>query len=201
MAETTKFGLETPRLQLRALTIADAEGLFQYRSLPEVRCFQGWAPETVEEAFRFVVEDICHIMNQPDTWFQCGIFLRGNEVLVGDLGMHFLDGTISSGGNATVEPAGVVEIGITLAPQFQGNGFAAEAVRAALDFIFGTLQKQRVIASVDPENKKSMALMQRVGFHLEGVYKNSFLFHGRMVDDAIFSVTHQKWGSSLNPTL
>lgn len=193
MRETTKFSLKTPKLQLRALTVADAEALFQYRSLPEVTRFQGWAPATVEEVVRFVTEDVCHVMNQPDTWFQLGIFLNEDEVLVGDLGMHFWDEANSSATTDVEGQTGIVEIGITLAPQFQGKGLASEAVRVALDYIFNMLQKSQVIASVDPENQRSMALMQRAGFHLDGIYKNSVLFHGRMVDDAVFSMTAQQW--------
>jgi RimJ/RimL family protein N-acetyltransferase len=177
----SQTSLLSPRLQLKELTVVDAENLFRYRSLPEVTRFQGWAPTSVEDAVRFIENDICHEMNQPDTWFQWGILLREGQTLIGDLGIHFLP------------DESTVEIGVTIAPEFQGRGLAAEAVACVMDFIFHTLHKSKVVASVDPMNEKSMALMCRVGFQLEGIYKNAVFFRGEWVDDAVFFMTRELW--------
>jgi RimJ/RimL family protein N-acetyltransferase len=175
--------LLTARLLLKDLTVADAEALFRYRSLPEITRFQGFAPLSVEDALGFIEKDICHEVNQPDTWFQFGIFHREEQTLIGDLGIHFFAGENTA------------EIGVTIAPQFQGRGYASEAVGCVIDFIFETLHKDKVIASVDPKNHKSMALMRRVGFQLEGINKNAVLFRGEWVDDAVFEITPQQWRS------
>lgn len=42
-------------------------------------------------------------------------------------------------------------------------GYATEALIAILDLLFVGLGKHRVIASVDPRNQASMALMQLLG--------------------------------------
>lgn len=192
VTETNPLNLQTPRLLLKGLTTADAEALFAYRSLPEITRFQGWAPISVDEAVRFVEQDICHEINQPDTWFQIGIFLRENQTMIGDMGLHFLIGEQANNS---------VEIGITVAPGFQGRGFASEAVRGMLDFLFDTLQKKNVVASVDPQNESSMALMRRVGFQLEGIYKNSVLFRGEWADDAVFQMSRQQWHETPKPRM
>lgn len=202
MTKNKRFTLKTPRLQLKELTTDDAKSLFSYRSLPEVTRFQGWSPASEQEAVRFVEEEICHVMNRPDTWFQLGIFLGEEEILIGDVGIHFLAG--QGDGRSTDANDGemdVVEIGVTLSPEFQGRGFASEAVWHVLDYLFGSLHKNKVIASVDPENHKSIALLKRAGFQLVGIYQNSVLCRGAWVDDAVFTMTRKQWQNQAKPTL
>lgn len=189
MAETITYQLQTKRLLLHRLTVPDADALFQYRSLPEVTRFQGFAPTSVEDAVRFIEEDICHEMNQPDTWFQLGIFLDEEKLLIGDLGIHFLP------------EESVAEIGVTIAPGFQSKGFAKEAVRGVLNFLFDVLHKSKVVASVDPENIRSMALMAGIGFQLEGINKNTVFFRGAWTDDAVFEMTAKQWHNQSKPSL
>jgi len=192
----SQTSLLSPRLQLKELTVVDAANLFRYRSLPEVTLFQGWAPTSVEDAVRFIENDICHEMNQPDTWFQFGIFLREEHKLIGDLGIHFLTGEHQrDNGQSTKDQGGEVELGVTIAPTYQGRGFATEAVECVLDFLFDALHKIKVIASVDPNNQKSMALMAGVGFRLKGIYKDSVMFRDEWTDDAVFEMTLQQWHS------
>jgi len=192
--------LLSPRLQLKELTVADAENLFRYRSLPEVMMFQGWAPTSVEDAIHFIEEDICHEMNQPGTWFQWGIFLREEQTLIGDLGIHFLTGEHQSDKDHSAQSkGGEVEIGVTIAPDYQGRGLATEALGCVIDFLFHTLHKSKVIASVDPMNQKSIALLTGIGFQLAGITKKAILIRGDWADDAVFFMTREQWQIRLKP--
>lgn len=56
-----------------------------------------------------------------------------------------------------------VEIGWRFATRFQGRGYAAEAARLALDFGFGTLGLERIVAFTPHENEPSWRLMERLG--------------------------------------
>lgn len=198
--QNVQLPIKSKRLLLKDLTVAEAEAVFQYRSLPQVTIFQGWAPISVAEVTRFIEEDICHTLNQPDTWFQLGIFMREGQALIGDLGIHFLyDDHQSDPSHGTRGQGSVVEIGITIAPQFQGKGFATEAVGCGLDFLFDQLNISKVVASVDPKNQKSMALMENIGFHLKGIHKNAVLFREEWTDDAVFEMTPQNWRNPMKP--
>jgi RimJ/RimL family protein N-acetyltransferase len=172
MKHCQSLQLHTDRLLLKDLSIDEAEAIFAYRSMPQVLEFQGWTPTQVSDAVKFIEQDICHVLDCPDTWFQFGIFLKedGNEVktLIGDLGVHFLPA--ASAADQKPGPFDTAEIGITISPDYQGKGYASEAVRCILNFLFKELNKKRVIASVDPANIKSMALMKQVGFQLDGIF-------------------------------
>lgn len=98
----------------------------------------------------------------PGSWYQIAIAQLG-DTMIGDMGLHTLDDRC-------------MEIGITIAPAFQRNGFATEALHAILDRLFREMQKQRAIASIDPRNNASIALMQRLGFHLESEEPGDMVF-------------------------
>lgn len=140
----------TARLRLDALRREDAEALFRYRGDPAVSRYQGWKPASVTDAEHFIEAQDGVAPDTPGAWWQRAIRRRDPDELIGDLGLHFLD-------DATVE------LGISLAPAHQRRGLAREAVEVMLDFVFGGLRKQRVIALVDPRNTPCIRLLEGLG--------------------------------------
>jgi len=55
------------------------------------------------------------------------------------------------------------EIGWRLAAGVWGNGYATEGARAALDFAFGHLNRQEIVAITAVGNARSRQVMQRLG--------------------------------------
>lgn len=174
--------LATPRLLLSPLRLEDAPAVFAYRSDPEVARYQGWEPPAIDDVRRFIEELASVAPNTPGTWLQLGIRLRDAGTLVGDVGLHFPAGRDAE-----------AEIGVTVAQAYQGRGYAAEALRAALAYLFGDLGKHRVIASVDPRNTPSMRLMARLGMRQEALHRESLWFKGAWADDAIFAMLQWEW--------
>jgi RimJ/RimL family protein N-acetyltransferase len=140
----------TARLRLDALRDEDAEALFAYRGDPAVARFQGWKPTAVADARRFIETQDGLVPDTPDTWWQRAIRLRDSGELIGDLGLHFMGD-------------GAVELGISLAPARQRQGYAREALEVMLDFVFGGLRKQRAMAFVEPRNFMCMRLLEGLG--------------------------------------
>lgn len=64
--------------------------------------------------------------------------------------------------------AGETEIVIALREEHWGNGYAREAVEAALAYASGTLGTRRIVTLVDEPNERSRKLMQRCGFRQIG---------------------------------
>jgi RimJ/RimL family protein N-acetyltransferase len=168
--------IETERLVLTPLRAGDADALFAYRSLPDVRRFQTWEPSVLEDADAFIAELAATAWDTPGTWFQLGVRRRDTGELIGDLGVHFL------------EDGEQAEIGFTLAPSAQGQGFAAEALTALLRYLFRACGKHRVTASADPRNAKSMALLARMGMRREAHFVRSLWFKGEWADDVVFAI-------------
>ncbi|MFN8177800.1 MAG: GNAT family protein [bacterium] len=174
--------INTERLVLSPFLGSDAAALFDYRADPEVGRYQSWIPRSLADAQSFIDGVAATTFDTPGTWFQLAIRLRDSGVLVGDLGVHF----------PPAQPE-QVEIGFTVAPRHQGKGYGTEAVIGLLGFLFESLRKHRVYASVDPENRRSIALLKRVGMKQEAHFRKSLRFKGEWVDDVVFAVLASEW--------
>ena len=177
----------TERLALRDLEVSDTQRIFEYRSRPEVSRFQSWGTQSAD-GIQLYLRDLSKTEpGRPGSWYQIGIILRSSGELIGDCGFQVLE----------TEPR-KADVGIALAPEFQGRGYATETLRALLDYLLVALGKDRVFGSVDPRNVRSMRLLQRVGMRKEAHRVKSLWFKGEWVDDAIFAITASEWKCRLN---
>ena len=183
MTDNPEFN--SARLLLRPLNIEDAQAMFNYRSDSVTNKFQGWIPKSLEEAEDFINNKVAPTINLPDTWFQMAVIEKASKHLIGDVGIHFLD-----------EEQFQAEVGCTLGQQHHGKGFATEALRATIDFLFNELNKHRVVTSIDPENIKSIDLVERLGFRKEAHFRQSLLIDGEWVDDLVYAVLKDEWNNS-----
>jgi RimJ/RimL family protein N-acetyltransferase len=156
---------DTARLRLRHLRVADLAGFQAYRSDVELARWQGWQPMDDGAAQAFLQAVAADAFCPRGRWSQIGIALPqpgGGDVLVGDIGLrlHESDGAQAELG-ATAPWA--VELGITLARAWHGQGLAAEALRAVVGAVFAHTAAARVLAVSDTRNTASMALLPRAG--------------------------------------
>jgi RimJ/RimL family protein N-acetyltransferase len=162
--------LYSPRLVLRPLSEDDLPAVVAWRNDPEVSRYQGWAlPYSIEMARSLLGEGLAL---GDEGWVQRAISLPTGELL-GDVGMR------TEGEQA--------EVGITLRPGAQRQGYAAEALRILLDHAFGPLGVHRVFASIDPRNTPVARLLERSGFHLEAHRERSYLHRGEWVDEDVYA--------------
>jgi RimJ/RimL family protein N-acetyltransferase len=164
--------VRTERLTLRRFTPNDAEAFAAYRSDPDVARFQSWnAPVPFTEAQK-KVEEFAHGDPEAPGWFQYAVDLDG--VLIGDLGLNLHENLMQA------------ELGFTLAPAYQGQGYATEAVRGLLNHLFVERELHRVSAECDARNTASARLLERAGFTQEGLRLSNTWFKGEWTDDLLF---------------
>ena len=60
------------------------------------------------------------------------------------------------------------EVGWGIAKELRGNGYAVEAARAAIDWVFSTFEIDHVIHCIHPENPASQAVARKLGARIEG---------------------------------
>ena len=146
--------LQTERLVLRRSRPEDHETISAYRSDPDVSRYQGW--ERIDpEGIRAQIEEMAgRAPGQPGGWVQLSVEERESGRLVGDVGLSPAD-----------EP-GVIEVGYTIAPEFQGRGYGTEAVAALIAYAFNTLDADLVRAYASAENLPSIRLAEKVGMRL-----------------------------------
>ncbi|MCF8332252.1 MAG: GNAT family N-acetyltransferase, partial [Bacteroidales bacterium] len=127
------MNLKTKRLVLRPVSAHDKAALFAYRRDKTTNCYQGcWIPENEEEAAAFIAK-FAKEMNVPGSWFQFVIAEKGQQRIIGDLGIRFPDNDVHQ-----------VEVGCTLSKEYHNRGYASEALSRVIDYVFGELQKHRI---------------------------------------------------------
>ena len=171
--------LNTQRLALRPIEANDKYSILKYRSDAETNKYQGWIPKTLDDVDTFFGK-LSAEFNVPDTWFQLAVVEKNYNELIGDIGIHFIDNQ-------------QVEIGYTIAKQHQGLGFATEAAKAVINYLFCELKKHRITASIDPENTASVALLEKLGFRKEAHFRESLFLNDKWVDDVIYALLAREW--------
>ncbi|GAA4362547.1 GNAT family protein [Hymenobacter saemangeumensis] len=177
------FHYPAGRVLLRSLTPADVPAFAAYRALPEVARYQGFDAYTLQEAAAFVAENARKsIPPAPGSWVQLAIARASDNELLGDCALH-LNGQDPRQG----------EVGITLAPQWQGQGLAREALRGLLRYCLETLQLHRVLALTDTRNHASVRLLESVGMRREGHFQQNGWFKGEWCDEYQYALLGREW--------
>jgi RimJ/RimL family protein N-acetyltransferase len=147
--------LVTERLLLRRSTPEDARTISAYRSDPDVHRYQGW-DRLDPDGIRAQIEEMAsRAPGEPGGWVQFSVEERDGGRLVGDVGLSLAEGE-----------DGVVQIGYTIAPAFQGHGYATEAVGALVAYVLEALGADVVRAYANSENVPSIRVAEKVGMHL-----------------------------------
>jgi len=173
--------LETDRLVLREMTLADAEFYFRHFNDEKVVLGSGFpGPETLEAAEK-ELELYCIRPFKVAKGIRWGIMWKGSSGLIGSCGFY--------GWSKTSRRA---EVGYDLDPAHWGKGLMREALRAALRYGFEVMALNRIQAIIDCENVRSIRLVQRLGFQQEGVLRQNSVFRGEFRDEACFSLLREE---------
>jgi aminoglycoside 6'-N-acetyltransferase len=154
-ADTGFEPILTERLRLRRSLPEDAEAISAYRSDPDVHRWQGWEhtdPESISDEIREMAD---RSPGDPGGWVQLSVEDRETGRLVGDVGLSPAEG----------EP-GVIKVGYTIDPAFQGRGYATEAVAALVGYAFERLGADVVRAYASADNVPSIRVAENVGMRL-----------------------------------
>lgn len=139
--------LETERLVLRPVTIADAEEMYAYASDEENVRWTFAANQSLEETKNIIVS--IYLAYPLGRW---GIELKETGQFIGTIDMHHLK-----------EDVGRAEFGYTLDKHFWNQGYMTEAARVFAILFFEKLDMNCLIARHDKENPSSGWAMQKIG--------------------------------------
>ncbi|HLF47240.1 MAG TPA: GNAT family protein [Chitinophagaceae bacterium] len=168
--------LETDRLLLRRMNMADAPEMFFLRSDESVLKYIGKEPaKTIHEAEAFIEKIDAGIVSGISIMW--AITLKENpEKMIGTICYwnmqpeHFRS-----------------EIGFLLHPDHWRKGIMKEAISKILDYGFSTIKLHSIEARVHVDNKASASVLEFCGFKKEGLLKEDFYFNGEFLDTLIFS--------------
>ena len=152
--------LKTKRLLIRNLCRTDADLLFNYRNDRRCNLYQRY--ENTSKAYlQKFVRDYCHctFLSREEEQHYAIVCIESSE-LIGDISVFFS------------ENDHCFTLGITIAPQFQMQGYAYELLYEVIVQIQNRYPAVDIVALIEKENTKSIKLFKKLGF-MEECYADS----------------------------
>lgn len=144
--------LLTERLLLRSLTIDDKNEIFAIRSDENmIKYLDRPSQKCIDEASQFI-EKITHGVAQ-NRWIYWAVCLKDKKELIGTICIWNIS-----------EEESKAEVGFELLPAYQGKGLMREALTVVIDYGFYCISLNSLEGEVDPQNIKSIRLMEQSGF-------------------------------------
>lgn len=153
--------LETERINLRILTLDNAEEVFLHFSDINITRFLDIGPcKNIKEA----EEIIQYHMKDSGCWW--GMYEKNGEKFIGTIGFHYLrrNGDL------------IAEVGFDLCKDYWGNGLMSEAMNEVILFGFSQMGLDIIDATVDPKNVRSIKLIRKLGFTEDLEHKDNLLY-------------------------
>ena len=168
-------------IEIRLLEPDDAEALFALidANRERLRPWMAWVDPTLGPAdTRAFIEGV------RATGSEDGLGIYVDRTCVGGIGLR------------ADEVNGDSEIGYWIGAAHEGKGLVTRACRALIDRAFGDLGLHRVTIRAAPDNARSRAIPERLGFREEGVLREagwSALGHHDLV---VYGLLDREWSPS-----
>lgn len=155
---------ETPRLMLRLLQYEDVDAIFAVIGDPVAMQYYPRAFER-KDAEEWVGRNINRYTEQGHGLY--AVVLKATGAVIGDCGLV----------TQQIEGESLLEVGYHLRRDQWGNGYATEAARGCMEYAFRTLNAEKVISLIRPENLPSQRVAERNGMKIERRIMFSGLLH------------------------
>lgn len=180
--EDVSLGIYGRGLWLRAPQASDFEAWATLRSASRQH-LQPWEPKWAEDELsrssfrrrlRIYARDI-----SEDHGYPFFVFRARDLALLGGL-------TLSNVRRGVAQTASV---GYWTGVGHTGRGYMTEALRSVVPFAFEHLRLHRLEAACLPHNQASMRVLEKAGFHREGIAHKFLKIDGRWQDHVLYGLT------------
>lgn len=173
--------IETTRLILRRLKLADAEMMFcNWTSDDEVTRYLRWdSHKTIDETKNMIQQWV--EAYQDDSTYYWGIYLKYGE-MIGSIGI-----TITS----EYDLKGA--LGYKLGNRWWNQGYSSEAAKAVIDYMFRNTDIERIDAFSSIENLASAKVMEKAGMRYEGLLQHYYKTRDGFHDCTLYRIIRNEW--------
>lgn len=176
--------IETNRLFLREVTLADQNDLFELDADPDVHLYIENKPVTDPEQIRTVIK-MLQKQYRGYGIARWAVVDKKTEECLGWAGLKYFTETMNNHSH-------FYELGYRFKKKHWGKGYATESSAAVLDYGFAALDIESVYAITHPENRNSKKVLAKLRFE----YLETFDYDGEQTD--WFELKKQNWIKSHN---
>lgn len=137
-----------------------------------------WAPDELERTSWRKRLRLCNEDFAAATSLSFLIFTRNNDRLLGGITL----------GNIRYGVAQSGQIGYWLGQRHAGQGYMVDAVRLLIPYAFDRLRLHRIEAACIPGNVRSVRVLEKAGFHLEGHLQSYLRINGCWQDHHLYAL-------------
>ncbi len=171
--------LETERLILRRFKKEDLDDFYEYSRNPNVGPNAGWKPHASRQESKEILK---YFIENPSIW---AIVDKDTQKVIGSIGLH--DDRKRDYENAKM-------LGYVLAEPYWGRGLMTEAAKKMIEYAFEELKIDLLSVYHYPHNKRSQRVIEKCGFHYEGLLRRaSTIYNGKVYDDMCYSLTREEY--------
>jgi ribosomal-protein-alanine N-acetyltransferase len=174
--------IETTRLVLRPLTMADDEAIYAYGSDPEVSKYVSFdTHRSIDDARVFLRTTLDNYAAGEDP-AGFGIVLKDQGFLIGTIGYLNWNNDHKR-----------IEIGYAISRSYWNHGYVSEAATGLISYFFRHSDLMRIEARCRLENTASARVLEKAGMKFEGILRKQMLFKGEHHDMKMYSIIRDEW--------
>lgn len=177
---------ETEHLWLRPLGPQDAPRAAELLSPPEVREHLSLVEAPDEKTLGAMYQSSVELFRSGEAYY-FALCLHGETELVGTMGIRFRQNPHHA------------NLGYWLGRDYWGQGWMGEAVAAAQAVSFEDCFAVRCEALVKVENQGSRRVLERAGFHLDGILRRNTQRGGAWLDECFYTCLEDDWTPDQGP--
>jgi [ribosomal protein S5]-alanine N-acetyltransferase len=149
--------IETERLKIINFTVEMMEAFLKGNHEVEKITPYKVAPEYPLDVYKqFFDYKINRFRNFPSENDWEGIIIhKEDNIIMGDMGFK---------GGPNEE--GIIDIGYSIVPRYQGKGYATEMGKAMVDWGLSHSNVKKVVATCNPDNFASIRVLEKIGFRI-----------------------------------
>lgn len=178
---STPFILESERLLIRRLTMADDEAVYAYGNDADVARYVIFPRhESIADSREFIATMLENYeIGEPSSY---AITLKDTNDVVGSIG--FADWEVKHNR---------VEIGYAINKKYWNKGYVSEALQTMIRHLFTNTDIVRIEARCQPANIRSYRVMEKAGMTYEGTLRKHTFYKGVQHDMKYYSILRDEW--------
>jgi ribosomal-protein-alanine N-acetyltransferase len=171
--------LETERLILREVTVADAADLHEYFSDPETAVYiPHTALTSISQTEEILARNAKYLAAKES--FRFAIVGKLDGKVIGTIDLHNFGAQNHR-----------MEVGYVFTRAYWGFGYATEAVKEVIRFAFEEMGVHRIEAECETENIRSIHLLERCGMTREAIRMENEINKGTFVSNYVYAIVRE----------
>ncbi len=175
--------IRTARLSLREFSATDFDAVYAYSKDPRVTRYLFFGPRDEPTTTEYLEDLIASQKELPRTRFELAVEEIETDQVIGACDLSLIEHN-------------VVDLGYMLRADRWGLGFATEIAVTLIDAAFFDLRADRVISTVDVNNRASIRVLEKIGMRWEAVYRKHRRAKNRWWDCHLYTLPREVWQAS-----